>query len=230
MDVDQLELVSPFGPKILISQCPQEIVNALNDYTEKVCGNENLKNEYSSFGNGNVPNLLERNLENIFIDNDFCKNLKIKNYLEKIGNLYLQETKNNFEFKVKLKTIFDNQKEIGECWINRYFGADFTQLHVHSAALSGVIFLKIPKFLSENNLNNNYTKSQGKISFIYGSDRKFCDDIWFPDQKVGTILVFPSWLKHVAYPTQCNEERRTFSFNLILEPIEKNIKNKITYS
>ena len=40
--------------------------------------------------------------------------------------------------------------------------------------------------------------------------------------KVGDVILFPNYLMHTAYPTLAEGERRSFSFNAV---IDKNIAN-----
>jgi hypothetical protein len=232
------EIISPFGPRILLSKCPNFIINSLNEYTDKVCSDEKLRDKYSSFGKKDVPNLLGRNLENIYLSNEFFKSRKIIDYLESIGNLYLSKIESIYgEINLNMKSTINVKKINGECipdcWINRYFCSNYTPLHTHDSNLSGVIFLKIPKFLEQTNTHEESTF--GRVFFTYGVQNSFCEDLWGPKQKVGTIIVFPSWLKHIAYPTNSDEERRTFSFNLNIFPIknnkikENNSKNIVKY-
>jgi len=68
----------PFGPKILISNCPSNIIEKLNNFIDKDL-NENDKKYFSSFCDY-IPNLLNRDLENIFLSEKI-------NSLEEFDNL-----------------------------------------------------------------------------------------------------------------------------------------------
>ena len=55
--------------------------------------------------------------------------------------------------------------------------------------------------------------SNGLIEFMYGENQDMrSDNIKFKPE-VGTILLFPSYLKHFVYPFYCDGERRSMSFN-----------------
>jgi hypothetical protein len=219
----------PFGPKILISNCPSNIIEKLNNFIDKDL-NENDKKYFSSFCDY-IPNLLNRDLENIFLSEKKCEDIGLKNFLEEIANIYIQDDDNKFE-KLKLSIIektndnFKNKNIIySDCWINRYFLGDYTPIHTHSGVLSGVIFLKFPP--KEKKYYLRETSSHGDLSFFYGSEQNFCNDTWIPEKKVGTVLIFPSWLKHTVYSNKNKSERRSLSFNLVLE--ENYNKRKNTY-
>lgn len=213
------KIIYPFGPKILISNCPSNIIKKLNDFVDNNFDEKNSK-FFSSLYNS-VPNLLDRDLENIFLSEKICEDIGLKNFIEKTANNYIKNE--NIKFKqLKLSVIektnknFKNKNIIySDCWINRYFLSDYTPMHTHSGVLSGVIFLKFPP-KEELNVSNKVS-SHGDLCFFYGSEQIFCADMWIPDKKIGTTLIFPSWLKHSVYSNKNQIERRSLSFNLVLE-------------
>jgi hypothetical protein len=225
-----LEKINPFGPTILKSKCPKNILDKINSFVDDVGKNEKYKDLYSS-SSGNIPNLLLRDFENIFLPYDFCRETGLKELLEKLVDNY---TETIGEYKLSpignpgLDTSFKNFEEVlyADVWVNRYYSGHYTPIHTHGADISGVIFLDIPeKELYEESIRNiesqgkmydEYEKrDSGRLLFIYGSNQTFCDNIWKPEQTIGDILIFPSWLNHLVYPQKTNKERRTLSFNII---------------
>lgn len=240
MNID-LEIIKPFGPQVLISKCPEKILNQLNDFAKKVDNNNEDKKLYSSFS-GNIPNLLLRDLENIFLPNDFCREIGLKNLLETLTNIYHDNFfKKGPQENYKLGIIsppddkgnggFVNADKIiySDCWINRYFSGKYTPIHTHGGGMSGIIFLEIPhEELKQESLQNaesegysNYdgSRDSGQVIFLYGSNQDYCESMWKPEQLEGKIIIFPSWLYHLVYPQKTNKERRTLSFNLVLEDV-----------
>ena len=228
----QVEKINPFGPKILRTKCPQNILNKINLFVDKIEKSEEDKKLYSSIS-GNLPNLLLRDIENIFLPYDFCIETGIKDLLEKLTNNYSEGYGN---YKLAPIGLPQNdhsfkQKDIlySDSWVNRYYSGDYTPIHTHGADISGIIFLKIPeKELYEESMENiesqgKYTdeeyepRDSGRLLFIHGSNQTFCENMWKPDQITGDILIFPSWLNHLVYPQKTNKERRTYSFNMIEE-------------
>lgn len=226
-----IEKINPFGPTILKTKCPKTILDRINFFVDDVEKNKEYKELYSS-ASGNIPNLLLRDIENIYLSYDFCREIGLKELLEKLVDNY---TKTIGEYKLSpignIPSGDDSFKNLGkvlyaDAWINRYYSGDYTPIHIHGSDLSGVIFLDIPeKELHEESIKNiesqgkmydQYDKREsGRLLFIYGSNQTFCDNIWIPDQTVGDILIFPSWLNHLVYPQKTNKERRTLSFNII---------------
>jgi len=242
MNID-LEIIRPFGPQVLISKCPEKILNQLNDFAKRVDSNDEDKKLYSSLS-GNIPNLLLRDLENIFLPNDFCREIGLKILLETLANTYHD---NYFKLgpkrKYKLAIIeppdnnvnggFVNADKIiySDCWINRYFSGKYTPIHTHGGGISGIIFLEIPQKELEREALENYKsegydydgndegRDSGRVLFLYGSNQEYCESIWKPEQVEGNIIIFPSWLYHLVYPQKTNKERRTLSFNLVDEDV-----------
>jgi hypothetical protein len=242
MNID-LEIIRPFGPQVLISKCPEKILNQIKNFTERVDNDDEERKLYSSFS-GNVPNLLLRDFENIFLPYDFCREIGLKKLLETLANTYHD---NYFNFNPRLKQNyklgaisvadskgnggFNNSDKIlySDCWVNRYFSGQYTPIHTHGGALSGIIFLEIPqKELEQESLKNlesegydtkghDEGRDNGKVLFLYGSNQEYCEGIWKPEQLEGKILIFPSWLYHLVYPMKTNKERRTLSFNITHE-------------
>jgi len=186
------------------AECPESIVKLINNYVDD-----------NTFNQEDIPNLLNRNLENIFLNKKFSDENGITSFLENLGNSYLSQgyyTFSSVDESTQQSIAFLNDnifgsKEYKDCWVNRYFENHYTPIHTHSGSLSGVMFLKIPKIDIDDTMD-------GVLEFVFGESNAFSTDRWRPEQKVGKVIIFPSWLKHVAYPTKISEERRTMSFNL----------------
>lgn len=229
----QVEKINPFGPEILRAKCPQNILDEINSFVDRIEKSEEDKKLYSSLS-GNIPNLLLRDIENIFLPYDFCIQIGLKSLLEKLAENY---SKDHGNYKLASMGNSSNDKAFktnrdilySDSWVNRYYSGDYTPIHTHGADISGIIFLKIPeKELYEESMKNIESQGKhgdeeyeprdsGRLFFIYGSPQTFCENLWKPDQTVGDILIFPSWLNHLVYPQKTNKERRTYSFNMIDE-------------
>ena len=194
-----MELTSfrPFGPTIYRANCPEDILIHLNEYVEE--------NESTWF-----PNLLERDIQNIYVSRKVSDQIGLTNLLETLGNHYLVTESDLFSRKFERLKLKRFDAEYYDCWINRYYAGDQTPIHHHDSILSGVIFLKIPGEINHQSTN----KLNGKLQFVYGEENIFCPNLWTPEQEDGMILLFPSWLNHLVYSNNLAKERRTLSFNL----------------
>lgn len=194
-----MEVIShrPFGPTVYQSKCPDDILLGLEEYVE--CTEDIW-----------FPNLLSRDIPNVYLTKDKCEKLGLKKILESLGNHYLNNETDLYSRSIERVTlnVFDDQHY--DCWINRYFKGDLTPIHHHDAVLSGIIFLRVPDQIKQQSPN----KMNGRVQFVYGEDNMFCPNLWTPEQEDGMILIFPSWLNHLVYSQTTVKERRTLSFNL----------------
>ena len=104
---------------------------------------------------------------------------------------------------------------LAQSWIVSQYKHEYNPWHTHSGHFSGVIYLKIPDDMNkqyDEEFKDHYPAS-GLIEFMYGEKADFRSDNLKFKPEVGTMLVFPSWLKHSVYPFYVDGERRSMSFN-----------------
>ncbi len=219
----KVELISPFGPTILKTTLPSKIFDQINEYVENFDGDT-----------GQFPNMLLRDIDNIFLEKKFCDEIGFTEFVESLGNGYLYNVSNprNYASLVLSSKDKDNDPDFGnsdnvyaEAWVNRYYSGDYTPIHGHGSVLSGIIFLKVHPDLIREQKNvvygrqlgsvPNMTRPNGQVEFLYTSSHDFSAPTWYPEQKMASVLLFPSWLSHHTYPFKNNKERRTLSFNLV---------------
>jgi hypothetical protein len=234
------ELIQPFGPTILHAVCPKKYIDSINKFVEVVISNDDQIKNYSSRG-GKIPNLLFRDIENIYLDKKYSQEFEITNFLEKLGSKYLELNQIldfscylpdiNYELDMSFKKFNSVSSKVNHisAWVNRYFSGDFTPVHSHESDLSGIIILDISKELFDEQIKDidedipssymvGNKRTNGTLQFLYNSSHVFDCGSFVPEQNIGDIYVFPSWLSHVVYPQKNNKERRTLSFNLNIVP------------
>ncbi len=193
-----MKVISPFGPKIAKLQFSAKLVKIINKEVDKILSKKSLlkKLDYSKKLVGQVKQ--EFQLPKPFIK----KNLEkvITNEVKK----YIFKTLGKKVKKISIKNF----------WIVRQFNNDYNPIHYHDGHISGVGYLKIPKFISKN---NKKSKIDGTIDFINGNKMFLSDSIHNHKPKVGDVILFPHYLMHTAYPFKSSGERRSFSFNLVLD-------------
>ena len=193
-----MKVISPFGPKIAKLKFSSKLINKINNEVDKILSKKNLlkKLDYSKKLVGQVKQ--EFQLPKSFI----TKNLEkvIFNEVEK----YVFQTLGKKVKKISIKNF----------WIVRQFNNEYNPIHYHDGHISGVGYLKIPKFISKN---NKKSKIDGTIDFINGNKMFLSDSIYNHQPKVGDVILFPHYLMHTAYPFKSTGERRSFSFNLEID-------------
>ena len=193
-----MKVISPFGPKIAKLKFSSKLINKINNEVDKILSKKNLlkKLDYSKKLVGQVKQ--EFQLPRSFI----TKNLE---------KVILNEVK-KYVFQTLGKKV--NKISIKNFWIVRQFNNEYNPIHYHDGHISGVGYLKIPKFISKN---NKKSKIDGTIDFINGNKMFLSDSIYNHQPKVGDVILFPHYLMHTAYPFKSTGERRSFSFNLEID-------------
>jgi uncharacterized protein (TIGR02466 family) len=185
----------PFGPSLGKGKLSKKFIKCINDKIDK--STINKKNDYSSKLVSQIDN--EIKLSNSFIKNNLSNELiqNIKKYL--------------------LKSKSDKVKEIKiiNLWIVKQFKNEYNPVHYHEGQLSGVGYLKVPKFMTRNKMvKNKKIKTNGTIDFINGQKNFLSKSIYNLNPKIGDLMIFPNYLMHTVYPFNIDGERRSFSFNV----------------
>ena len=196
-----VKVLSPFGPKIAKLRFSKQLINKINLEVDKINSNRSLakKLDYSKKLVGQVKQ--EISLPKSFIKKNLDK-IIAKNIKDFINKILGKKPK-----IVKIKNF----------WIVRQFSNEYNPIHFHSGHISGVGYLKVPKFTSSRKKN---LKTNGTIDFINGSKMFLSESIHNHLPKVGDVILFPNYLMHTAYPFSEVGERRSFSFNV---EVDKNI-------
>ena len=198
-----MKVIAPFGPKIAKLKISRSLVKKMNSEIEKIHGSKNLnrKYDYSKKLVGHVSK--EVQLDKRFINKHLSK------FLSSSIRKFVKMTCGKITKKVEIKNL----------WIVSQYAKEFNPVHYHDGHISGVGYLIIPK--SEKKTKKN-SSIYGSIDFINGNKMFLSDSIHNHKPKVGDIILFPNYLMHTAYPTLAGGERRSFSFNAV---IDKNIAN-----
>ena len=198
-----MKVISPFGPKIAKLKFSTRLIKKINSEVDKIISQKELikKFDYSKKLVGQVKQELQ--LPKAFIEKNLKKtiSIEVKKYIDKS----LGKKINN----IKIKNF----------WVVRQFNNEYNPIHYHDGHVSGVGYLKVPKFISKNKKKTN---TDGTIDFINGNKMFLSESIYNHQPKVGDVLLFPNYLMHTAYPFFSEGERRSFSFNL---EIDKNVAN-----
>ena len=198
-----IKVLSPFGPKIAKLKFSKQLINKINFEVDKISSNRSLakKLDYSK-------NLVGQVKQEISLPKSFVKK-NLEKIISKNVKDFINKSLGKSPQKVKIKNF----------WVVRQFSNDYNPIHFHDGHVSGVGYLKVPKFSTSKKKN---VKTNGTIDFINGSKMFLSESIHNHSPKVGDVLLFPNYLMHTAYPFSVNGERRSFSFNV---DIDKNIAN-----
>ena len=206
-----------FSPTILETQVPDRFVDIINKVGDNVLSNSMsiAKWDWSHKLVGKVSSEVQIPIsdkdekEFLFkIMREKC--LEYLNYIISKNRAYLWYKMAGRDTKPTVDNI-----HLVHSWIVSQYAGEYNPYHHHGGDISAVVYLKIPDGMEEE-LKKEYEDhypSNGLIEFMYGENQDMrSDNIKFKPE-VGTILLFPSYLKHFVYPFYCDGERRSMSFN-----------------
>ena len=197
-----MKVLSPFGPKIAQLKFDRTVIDRINKEVDRIYSQKKLikKYDYSKKLVGQVK-------QEIQLPKTFIKKYLVKKINQSIKK-YIKSTTGKATKTVKIKNF----------WVVSQFSHEYNPVHYHDGHVSGVGYLKIPKFA----INKKNLRTNGTIDFINGNKMFLNNSIFNHNPKVGDVILFPNYLMHTAYPFTGNGERRSFSFNA---EIDNNIAN-----
>ena len=197
------KFIRPFGPVICKVTMPDEIINNLNNYVDKIIDDKKKVEELDHGKNlaGNVQ-------QEFVLEKDFIEKSKWGNFLSACAKTWIKQTLNQEITKFQLIST----------WIVRQFQNDYNPIHTHGGHLSGVGYLKIPKNFGEYYQKTKVNNQNGKLALVHGSKMFMQESTYTVTPKVGDFYFFPNYLMHTVYPfTGTDEERRSISFNAYVD-------------
>ena len=109
--------------------------------------------------------------------------------------------------------------QLGRFWVNYYRSSTYIPLHDHTGIYSFVIWLKIPsrqKILGKSHYNETHYNSTFQFYYIDLLGAVRSHTYYLNPEDEGTMVLFPSTLKHCVHPHYSDEDRITISGNIIL--------------
>lgn len=133
--------------------------------------------------------------------------IKVRPYFETVINNMWLEYRDKFQYHMTDQYYIPNT-----AWINLQEKYEYNPLHHHDGAVSWVVWLNIPYDLEEEfaRFPNAKSKHSSLFSFYYNtllgnqeSHQLMVDKSW-----EGTMIMFPSMLKHSVNPFYTSDETR----------------------
>ena len=206
-----IQLIRAFGPTIAKIKIPNEMVKALNDYVDGLILDKKKSKELSAGANlaGDVT-------QEFKLEKDFSQRVGWLDLISKGVFQWIQMSTNQ---SIKEFKMIDS-------WIVRQFQNEYNPVHMHGGHVSGAGFLKVPKTFGkyvqeEKDGVKHY--AGGTLNLIHGSKQFLSKSTFQIRPEVGDFYFFPNYLMHAVFPFKdSNEERRSISFNAI---IDENVYN-----
>lgn len=196
----EYNITKPFGPIIFECFCPQNVVDNFNNFidnmdqeTKELCSSKHSKVQ-------GFPDLLSRGFEIVYLTSDQLDTIGFSSFIANASEEYMKV------HGVNSADIYFNNSHFSELfvdvWVNRYFQNDYTPPHDHAGHISGITVLDLPEDSDWYDLHN--------LEFIWNNEHHR------PEQKIGKTFLFPSNLMHWVTKQKSLLERRTISFNLLV--------------
>jgi len=192
---------------------PMEIIDELNAHIDDVVipANEN-------YGEGLVGQF-KQNEKSAQLNFDLTSETgkQLKTILDQIGTTYLKSGYDR-----------DARADCFQAWTNHAYAGDYNPFHDHGvqtpAGISAYLYLKVPPCIEElPEVNPQIKDSGGGIDgfthLVWGLNSRRDIMMLKPQTEeyikpmVGTMCVFPQWLKHQVIPFFGEGERRTLAIN-----------------
>ena len=212
---------------IMKVEFPEEIVVELNDHVDSVI----IPNdEDHSKGLIGQINRNEKSKQLTFPHEGDNVGEMFGGVLESLAKQYIQSTLHK-----------DCSASIDSMWTVHSYEGDYNPLHDHGTkspmGLSCIFYMKVPEQISNlgnpdeefEGLNNSSGATDGFTYLTWGTNghrdvnmlRPVTEEYVKPIE--GTLIMFPSWLRHSVNPFFGEGERRTFSANISINPVEETV-------
>ena len=212
-------------------ELPTDFVDSINKYVDdelldenygKVKGNAELEHSYSKGLVGQIrQNEKSAQLDCKVLD-DTEQSKLLKSTLDATSREYLRQIGHG-----------DSVPDVFEAWTVHSFSGDYNPLHDHGVltpgGLSMILYLQVPECISslpgpEDKdgkiwFNDSSGNVDGFTYFIWAQRNQDMLRKLYPvgekyfKPKVGSLLIFPNWLKHAVMPFYGEGERRTLAAN-----------------
>ena len=214
-------------------QLPTDFTDSINKYIDdtliplddnygKVKGNAELEHSYSK----GLVGQIRQNEKSAQLDCKVLENTEdaklLKSTLDSCSQEYLRQIGHG-----------DSVPDVFEAWTVHSFSGDYNPLHDHGVltpgGLSMILYLQVPECISKLSdpddrggsiwFNDHSGDVDGFTYFIWDQRNQdmlrklhpVAEEYFKP--KVGSLLIFPNWLKHAVMPFYGEGERRTLAAN-----------------
>ena len=199
-----ISMVKPFGPSVIKLKLPETMVGRMNEYVDNIL-KDGMKLKTLDHGTQLAGNVSQE----ILLEAEFMRKINWVGFIGSVCNEWLKRTNGR-----ELKDL-----AIIKTWIVRQFQHEYNPVHHHAGHISGVGYLKVPKAMGLSFNKDKARNSNGSLVFIHGSPGPFCNATFTVKPEPGDFYMFPNYLQHAVYPfSGTDEERRSVSFNAILDP------------
>ena len=232
----KISIRSKLAVNVMRVEFPLDIIDELNQHIDDVLVPAEVDDPiFGSVGKDHSPGLVgqirqsERSSQTTFPHENDEVGEQFSSILLKLAIEYMKHTVGDIKCDADIQSM----------WTIRSYYGDYNPVHDHGTrtpiGISCILYLKVPPQIealsnpSENfeGLNNSSGVIDGFTYLVWGTNgirdinvlRPITEEYIKPE--VGTLIMFPAWLRHGVMPFFGNGERRTFSANINITPERK---------
>ena len=203
MNREDYFVLKPFGPSIVKLKIPENLVDKLNSYVDKVVDDKKKSSELDH--GAQLAGMVTQEFK---LEQAFMEEAGWGRFLATACQKWIE-----LVYKKKISKF-----EIISSWIVRQFKDEYNPTHWHGGHISGVGYLKVPSNLGATKKNKGKSNINGCLQLIHGSKMFMSESIYTAKPEVGDFYLFPNYLMHTVFPfTDTDEERRSISFNAFID-------------
>ena len=221
----QIAMRPKLAVNIMRIQFPEDVITEINDHIDNVIIPANK--DYSKGLVGQISHD-KRSAQLHFPHNDDGVGKQFSDVITRMGSEYIDRV-------VGIRSEIEMQS----MWTVHSYEGDYNPVHDHGTktpmGLSCILYLKVPPQIEKlgnpaehfEGLNESSGAIDGFTYLTWGVNgmrdinilRPITEEYVKPE--VGTMLMFPAWLRHGVMPFFGDGERRTFSCNMNVTPTER---------
>ena len=210
MEIDNVQVVKPFGPLIMLAQLPEGVIKKLNEVVDVIKDRKDM--------GARLAGVIETESE---IPHSMLEEKKVMNIFHALSRSYIEQAYLNAGLQDQWNAM-DVKTQMQSIWSVSQYENEYNPQHNHShCQISAVLYLKIPA-MKPRNIPNKPREKDGQIEFTFCTNESiFTTGSFVARPKPGMCLLFPNSLYHQVYPFQGSGERRSIAFNMAFKGFSK---------
>ena len=210
MEIDNVQVVKPFGPLIMLAQLPEGVIKKLNEVVDVIKDKKDM--------GARLAGVIETESE---IPHSMLEEKKVMNIFHALSRSYIEQAYLNAGLQDQWNAM-DVKTQMQSIWSVSQYENEYNPQHNHShCQISAVLYLKIPA-MKPRNIPNKPREKDGQIEFTFCTNESiFTTGSFVARPKPGMCLLFPNSLYHQVYPFQGSGERRSIAFNMAFKGFSK---------
>ena len=210
MEIDNVQVVKPFGPLVMIAQLPEGVIKKLNEIVDVIKDKKDM--------GARLAGVIETESE---IPHSMLEEKKVMNIFHALSRSYIEQAYLNAGLQDQWNAM-DVKTQMQSIWSVSQYENEYNPQHNHShCQISAVLYLKIPA-MKPRNIPNKPKEKDGQIEFTFCTNESiFTTGSFVARPKPGMCLLFPNSLYHQVYPFQGSGERRSIAFNMAFKGFSK---------